>query len=417
MNRFLQDFKGLGSTRKVLLILCTAFIAVFFITNIYLNWIYNDRGYHNQHFSELASSMLQGRLYLPDASGHTVDTVLMHGHNYWPLGPFPAVLILPYVAIAEHTTPNVDQAIPQIILVTATFILIFLIARKINYSRISSLYFALAFGAGSMYLPIAFEPSSWYFSHVVATVALLLALFEYYHKKRYWLIGIFLGFSFLTRVPAGVGVVFFALELFSNKQLTWRQKFVFISELGLPLIAALLLQCIYNALRFGNFLESGYGISLLTDPTITANRAYGLFGLIHIPGNLFYMLFQVPIPVFADQVSRVLWFPYIQADLFGMGIFFTSWYLLALFTFSYKDQTSKNLLITIAVITLPIIIYYGIGANQIGYRYGLDFFPFLFLLFMREYRKNHEHLSGRMIVAILASCIFNYYIYYATYYF
>jgi hypothetical protein len=336
--------------------------------------------------------------------------------HYWPLGPLPAVILMPYVAVAQYIFTEVDQALPQIILVGAIGIIVFLLARKLSYRKIDSLFLSLAFCAGTMFLPIAFESSSWYFSHVVTVIALFLAIYEFYSRKRYWLIGTYLGLALLTRLTAAIGVIFFALELFFNSNLSRKKKVRSLLLLILPLVIAFAGQCLYNYARFGNPLESGYGISLLTDPTISANRQYGLFSLKHVPGNLFYMLVRSPVRVLADDVSRILKFPYIQADIWGMSIFYTSLYLLSLFLFKYKEWTSKNLIVTIVLISLPIITYYGIGATQIGYRYALDFMPFVFLLFMREYKSTHERLSGRMIAAILVSCLFNYYIFFATYY-
>lgn len=47
----------------------------------------------DQQFSYLAESFLQGKTYFLASPAFGYDTVFFQGKYYWPLGPFPAVLL------------------------------------------------------------------------------------------------------------------------------------------------------------------------------------------------------------------------------------------------------------------------------------------------------------------------------------
>jgi hypothetical protein len=63
-----------------------------------------------------------------------------------------------------------------------------------------------------------------------------------------------------------------------------------------------------------------------------------------------------------------------------MGIFFASPALLFAFRADFRRRVVKACWLGVASIMLPLITYYGIGYVQFGYRYALDFMPFLILL-------------------------------------
>ncbi|MDP2630756.1 MAG: hypothetical protein Q8P56_05090, partial [Candidatus Uhrbacteria bacterium] len=174
-----------------------------------------------------------------------------------------------------------------------------------------------------------------------------------------------------------------------------------------PFGVGVLLLMAYNFLRFGNVLEQGYGLQYLAYDSLRVARDYGILNIVHVPGNLFYALFAGVIPIFQDQFSHVLRFPFVRPDPWGMSLFITSPYLFLLFFFKYRERTSWLLIASIICIAVPIFLYYGIGFRQFGYRYALDFFPFLFFLFMREYMTSRAVLSRGMKVLIISSSFVN----------
>lgn len=365
----------------------------------------------HQQFSHLASSFLEGKLYFIGQSGTSwLDTALFNGHYYWPLGPLPALLLIPFVYLSNLMGAFFLQGYLQNILVMGVFFLCFQIAKKSGFLKNDALYIAFAFVFASQFIGVALFPYGWYFAHVVTVFFLFLSLSEYLGKKRYWLIGLFMGLVTLTRLTAAIGIVFFLLEiLFSSLRDEWKMKIKKIGQLIIPLIIAVLLLGLYNYLRFGNFLEQGYSFQTLYGAAEIA-RGLGLMNIIHLPGNLYYAFLSMPLPVFRDAVSHVLQFPFLRDNPWGMSIFITSPFLIYMFFLDYKDRISKMLWGTIGLIAVSVFLYYGIGWIQFGYRYALDFMPFLFLLFFKNYREKFGGLSRGIKFLIVISALFNLYL-------
>jgi len=81
----------------------------------------------------------------------------------------------------------------------------------------------------------------------------------------------------------------------------------------IPVFFSLISLGVYNYLRFGSFFEQGYSLQKLVVPELIANRAAGLWGLVHFPANLFYFFLKSPDPVVIHG-SQVLVFPYLNAN-------------------------------------------------------------------------------------------------------
>jgi len=110
-------------------------------------------------------------------------------------------------------------------------------------------------------------------------------------------------------------------------------------------------------------------------------------------------------------VSIVLAFPYVVANPWGMSVWITSPLFLFLLGLRHRDDTSLLLLLTSFVIAVPILLYYGIGFRQFGYRYSLDFLPFLYYLLLRNYRQQRGDLTTGFKALILLSAMWNLYLF------
>lgn len=376
--------------------LCFFSVAVFYNVNM--------QGY--QQFGFLANSFLHGKLYfLSEYGSWWHDAVSFGDHYFWPLGPFPAVVLMPFVAVSNLFKVEFLQGYLQIFLIALIFSLISFLSKKIGWRKEDSIGWAFAFCFASNFLGVAFWPNSWFFAQVVTTLLIFLSFTEFMTKKRFWLIGVIYGLLVLTRLPASLGVTFFGLWIIFRENKKLKKLIV----LGLPFLVAALIMATYNYARFGDFLEQGYGMQI-TAGAFDDNLKSKLFALHHIPGNLYYMLLATPQPVFVEG-SHILRSPFIKADPWGMSIFLTAPYLILVFGLKYKDIFSKLLLVTVAIISIPIITYYGIGWYQFGFRYALDFLPFLFVALVYEYRKTHEKLPTGLLMIFLVSAIFNLYLF------
>lgn len=359
-----------------------------------------------QQFSFLARSFLAGKLYFLEKPGSWGDAFLFNGHYYWLGGLLPALILVPFVYVFNLFGIFFYQNYLHFPLVLGVFFLVFKIAERIGYKKEDSLYLAVAFCFASVFVGVAAISWSWYFAQVLSVFLLLIVIWEYLTQKRYKLIGLIFALILLTRVTASLGIVFFALEiLYSSKN-----KLKDLLSLMLPFLLGAGIWLGYNYIRFGNALEGGYCNDNLPAPSFQACRSFGIFSPSHIPGNLYYLFLGTPLQVFKDNVSKVLTFPFIKANPWGMSIFITSPYYLYLFFLKYKEKLSKILFLVVLLIALSIAMYYGIGYFQYGYRYSLDFLPFLFFLLIKNYKLEKRRLSIYFKWVIVVSVALNFYL-------
>lgn len=358
-------------------------------------------------FEALARSFLQGHLYLSIDDGRWLDGSYYHGYIYWPQGGFPAIVMLPFVAIFGNL---IHQGHIQFILNIFNCFLLYKIALKITKNKITSLWLSFAYLFSTAYIVIGLIPWAGWFAQVIATTALLLAIYEYLHGKRWWLIGLYLACGFATRIDIFIGSMFFFCSILFSKQAT-NKKVQEMLLLSIPILVGIIGILLYNYFRFGSLFEFGYTYHI---PELAAARSvfkqYGTWNLFYYPSNFYYLFLkgfnQIVLPG-----TKYLAYPFISADMWGMSIFITSPILL--WCFKHIMTTIKQRDILLALLTCLFILlfllgYFGIGTKQYGYRYALDFSPFLFLVLC------HVFTSGMSKTAkfiIIASFAFNYFLF------
>jgi len=367
----------------------------------------------SEQFSLLANAFLHGHLnFLSSIGGLGQDPILWHGKIYWGEGPFPAVLLMPFVALFNIFHHFFFQGYLCWALVLGILFYIFKLARALSYSKEDSLLLAFGFMLGSVFIGVASVSSSWFFAQVLTTFLLFWSLYEFYCRKhkRWWLLGVICALILMTRSTAAPVIIFFGLELWQTTRTT-RQKLKKFAQLSSPVLVAVILLGLYNFLRFHSPFNGGYMHQVLY-PSSAESRSYGVFSLIHIPTNLYSALLRTPDPVLRTTTSWTLKFPYIKNNVYGMSIFVTSPYLLYFFSnkWSSFNSRARNLLVAALVSSLLVFSFYGVGLLQFGYRYSLDFLPELFLVFMIVYRKNHRNLSRGMKILLIGSGVFNFYL-------
>lgn len=371
----------------------------------------------SQQFSELANSFLHGKTYFLDGSyfnNRLRDNTPFMGHYYWPLGPFPAVVLMPFVGLFGFFGFYFFQSYLNYFLVLGIAYLVFLLARKIKYSDLDAFFLSVAFVFGSVFFGVAPHSSSWYFAQTITVFLLFLAIWEYFGKKRHWLIGLFLGMVLLTRVTAAVAILFFALDILLKKSLSQKVKIEKLAKLFvIPAICFLLLST-YNYVRFGDPLDQGYRAQILFEQFDVDKEEYGLFNIQYLPRGIYYSLLAMPNPNINSDTHNLA-FPFVVADPWGMSIFVNSPFLLYLFFLKIKKKRAKLLIITSYVIWFGIAASVFIGHKQFGFRYALDFMPLLFTAFMITYRDNFSKLSRNLKLLIIFSGLTNVYLLYTLF--
>jgi len=377
----------------------------------FTGWL-NTRVRTEQQFAYLAKSFLHGELGFEEMPGWGFgDTSPNNGQYYWPLGPFPAVVLMPFELAAGMFGGLFYQGYLQPLLVLAVLAIVYRIARLTGYCKEDAAYLAFGFGFATVFFGVAVWPWSWYFSQVITSLLLFAAIAEMITRRRPWVLGVLFGLVLTTRVTAVLGVVWCAGEiLFAGD--AWRKKLTSLIALGLPIVAATALLMAYNHARFGNALDPGYKEQLipLTSPE-GQNRALGIFSVRHIPRNLYILLLEPPRPVRLRDVSLALTFPYVVDTKEGMAWWVTGPCLLYLLGLGYRDRTSRLLLLTSLLVALPLVMSYAPGGRQFGYRYSLDFLPFLYYLLLRNYRQQRGDLSGGFKAVMIGSALWNWYLF------
>jgi hypothetical protein len=365
----------------------------------------------SQQFSELAQAFLHGQAnFLHPIGGLGQDPIYYNSKIFWGDGPLPAMLLMPFMAVFSIFHLFFYQGYIQWFFVLGVIYFVYRLAQIVGYTNRDSLTLMFGFILGSAFIGISAVSSSWLFSQVITTFLIFWSLYEFYTKKRWWMIGIICGLIFLTRATAAPIISFYLLELWQeyskdNKTLT---DFIYLLS---PLLAAVLIICWYNFIRFGNPLNGGYAYQLLHEDSVES-RALGIFSLSHIPANLYSLVLRPPIAYTRTDTSWTLKFPFIRNNPYGISIFMTSPYLLFLFSQQWKkfDSRTKNLMVAVSISLLLVLSFYGIGADQFGVRYSLDFLPEVYLIFMIIYRKSHKTITNGMTSLLLVSGVFNVYL-------
>lgn len=371
--------------------------AIGFYIIVHLNLIV---GWREQHFVHLAFSFLQGKLYFitqPRSWPEWSDTSLFAGHYFWPQGPFPAFLLLPFVAVFGT---SFSQGYVAPILHLLNTLLLYKIAKIITKNSGRAVWLSFAYIFSSAYLYIAFVPMSWFFSQTVVTSLLLYAIYEYLNKRRWWLIGTLIACSFASRISTLPSILFFALAAADNRKNISMKS---ICGLLIPSVIAGGLLFLYNYFRFLNPFETGYRYQLLF-PELVANRSYGLWSFRHFPTNLYYLFLSSPLGIFIEN-TKVMKFPFIRANPWGTSIFLTSPLFIWIKNTDISEKTVRYALATSAVILLLLLGNFGIGAYQYGYRFALDFQPFLYIALAYTFKKTRLNVWHKVL--IVCSFAFN----------
>jgi hypothetical protein len=322
----------------------------------------------------LADAFLHGRTWLPYEFG-PYDIVKIGNEIFVPFGPFPAIVLMPLVALvgpitATHLEPAVNGTLGGIDVLLCWIALQRWGAKDLR----DRMWLTLLFAFSTVTWSIATRGGVWHTGHLVGMMMAFGALIEMRGARRPWLIGLLIGAAFLSRAPIVFAAPVMALWLLPHP-LELRRNAGKIARrwvsLGAGLAPAGLFFLWYNWVRFGTPLESGYAIAALP-AFLEAQRAEGLFSIRHIPMNLNYLFLHLP-----KVIEKP---PYLWPDGMGMSIFITSPGLFFGARVDWRRWDTLFLGGMVLATLLPNLLYYGGGWYQFGFRYGLDSVPFAMAL-------------------------------------
>jgi hypothetical protein len=318
-------------------------------------------GFYHHHVY-MAKAFLAGRVELQGVPPHYHDLIYRGGRVYAPFQPLPAVLLMPLVAVwgdAVHPgrTGQVAAALAVALLVGAL--------GRLGRPRRVRLVVGLALGLGSVLWSATAIGSAWFFAHVTVTLALALLIWELSGPARGWMAGVWLACAFLSRatlvaaIPA-VGALLW-LRHGSARALA---GFAVAAGAGFAVLLG------YNVWRFGAPFEFGFRLVALALPSAQTVERTGWFGWSYLPQHLYTMLFRTP--------ELIAAFPFLRPDPAGMALLFTSPLIVRLLF--GRAGPAWLWALPVPFIAAPVLVYFSTGWVQFGYRYSLDWWPFLLVV-------------------------------------
>ena len=336
-------------------------------------------------FFYLADAFLHGRAAIDVQLGPN-DVIPVGGRYYVPFAPFPAVALMPVVALlGPARADQVESGINALLAAGGVGMCWWLLGR-VGVARLSDRFWlTLLFGFSTQILWVTTRGGVWHTGHLIATILTFACLIELFGgQRRAWLVGLLAGAAFLTRAPLAFALPFYALLLEPRvahqaadvaggyvARAAGRARLVAWAGLGLGFLPAVVAFFLYNQVRFGTPLESGYALATLP-PFLEAQRAKGLFSLAHLPMNIDYFLLHLPRLVPTP--------PFVRPDGLGMSVLITSPGLLFATQADWRRPRTWWLLGAAIAVLIPTLLYYGGGWLQYGYRYFLDSVPFVIAL-------------------------------------
>lgn len=335
----------------------------------------------------LANRFREGRLDSPLFAG-TVDSVESGGRFYLAVGPLQPLPYLPFTALPA-LQPVAGYVVGTTLGVLAAWLCLPLM--RAYGARESARGLATFAALGTLLFYVSVFGDLYYLAHVEAFLALTVLLIEWAGRRRPLVLGLLLGVAFLARAPTVMAAIPLGMALMWRRPDWFRRGAAFAT----PLVGALAVYGAYNLARFGSPTEAGYGLSLLTDPALEVRRAQGVFAVAHVGENLRLALLAVP-----RFIPRL---PFVEADPYGQSLLLVSPALVLAARAGFRSPRVRVLWAAAAAIAVPVLLYYGGGFVQYGFRYSLDLTPFLLALVALGVRGRLGRMDRALIVLSIAS--------------
>ena len=331
-------------------------------------------------YALLADAFRHGRLDV--LACFDIDCVTRDGLTYVIFPPVPGVLALPFVAglgvgFAGFTLIGLALA-------GAAAWCWWRIARKADTGADTRLWFLAAVFLGSpVFYLLTRADRIWFFAQIVAFTLVSAALWAALTRRSALLAGTFLGLAFLSRQMTLLAVPAVALFLMRPDEPLLRlsrERLALFARLAAPVAAALAVYLVYNQVRFGHPLDTGYGLlTLRNSGSVMDNRLSqdGTFHASYVLQNLFYLLFQG----FHAEFSGPKLTQLAGLDPFGSALPAASPWLFALALIRFDRRAAGALLVCLAIAGITLFYSptrgkpspHGAKTGERQYRFkGLD---------------------------------------------
>jgi hypothetical protein len=338
---------------------------------------------HAPHFIYQADAWLHGQLHLRVSPPDDNDWARVADRWYVSFPPGPALLMLPGVAIWGFRYDDVSFTI---VFAALNVLLFFLVLEKLRTSveggrrRTENAALALLFAFGTVNLSCSIRGEVWFTAEVLGVTATCLYLLAAHRTRRPLLAGLAWSFAAITRAPLAISAVFFVLEVMAaggplgaswRSRSTWSDRARW-RKVGLFVLGAtplLGLAAWMNWARFGSPFDFGHAHfwNNRVNPDI---QRYGLFSLHYLERQLHSAFTRLP-HVTSGRLTY---------DPNGMSLLVTTPLFAFLLWPRERPRLHRILWLTVAATALPGFMYQNTGYVQFGYRFSLDYTPYLFAL-------------------------------------
>ncbi len=369
-------------------------IGLFFVT--FIIYYFSHHTHLDDFFNYyvlLANGFLNGHLYVSSHPSWLNELVFWNNHYYVIYPPMPAILLIPEVLLFGA---NFSQPLLSMCLGATNVGLSYLVFKKLFQKNNLALWMAILNGFGTIQFYQAEVGSAWYLAHIVALLFIWLSLLEVFTRQRLWLIGLLIGGAYLARLPT-ILVIIFPLLFLQEKFISLDTKHpkVYVKpllSLGIGVLIAVLINWLYNYLRFGTISDFAYTIYLNSQsPEIIQNWfRHGFFSVYYLPERLKDIFLSLPVFISSP--------PFVIPSMYVMAIWFTTPALFLILCASFKKRLVWTSLLTALVVAIPSLIKGGNGFSQFGYRYSLDFLPFLLIMVASGFNNRNNFFTKALLV-------------------
>lgn len=351
-------------------------------------------------YALLTDAFLHGRLGFTGCFDN--ECVRVGSRMYLVQPPFPAVVVMPFIAAAGIWFHHFIALAAGLVALT-----IWLWSRIFDRLGVEPeirgwLLYALLVSTPLLYAALRAD-GVWLFAHVVGFAMATLAVHEAL-AGRLVTTGLAIGCAFLSRQMS-----LFLLPFLFALTLTERARFVPPSQetivkalvIGCAFAVPFALYLVYNWSRFGNPLETGHTILAAEAPTsvedtIVTHRLIdiGVFSTKYVVYNFFYTFVQGFHAEFDPRVAVKM----VGLDPSGSSILASSPFLLFLF-FMRRDRVAIFGALSVAAIMGLFFVYHSNGFKQYNIqRYLLDYLPVLMVFLAHAVRPEQLPVFKLLVV-------------------
>ena len=343
-------------------------------------------------FVWLADALVHGQLHLTAPPPNLNDWVRIGDRWYVSFPPFPAVLMMPFVLFEGL---RLNDVLFTVVFGALNVPLLYRLLRRIAARReegsapsrppLEHAMVALIYGFGTLAWSCAIRGEVWFTAETIGVTLTLLYLHASLGARHPVLAGLFIACAAITRTPLVFAAIFFPLEaIFENREVSWAElratagdpvrRQVVLRKLALhavPIALVAIPMAWANLVRFGSATEFGHS-HLYANRVNAQIQRFGLFHYAFLERNLHAAFTRLPILEFNPLR--------IGFDGEGMSLLVTTPLFVWLLWPRETPPLHRKLWITTALVAIPGFFYQNSGWFQFGFRFSLDYTPYLVLL-------------------------------------